>query len=76
MTGMEIFDRSLPIFLHSRFQRLRPAVSALTAGNFWRRPVILDKVLEVAPVGSVRDGWVFSRDSNSVDKELGGGASS
>ena len=71
---MDIFDRSLPIFLHNKFHRFRPAVSALTAGNFCRRPVILDSVFEV-PIGSVKDGG-FSRDSNSVDNELGGGASS
>ena len=44
VTGIEIFDKSFPIFLQSKFHKLRPDVSGLTAGNFCLRPVIRVKV--------------------------------
>lgn len=38
---MDTCDRSLPIFLHRRFQRLRDSVSGLGQGSFVLRPVML-----------------------------------
>lgn len=38
---METCDRSLPMFLHRRFQRLRDSVSGLGQGSFVLRPVML-----------------------------------
>jgi len=39
-TGMETCDRSLPMFLHSRFQSDSPSVSGLGVGSLVRRPVM------------------------------------
>lgn len=38
-TGIETLDKSLPMFLHSRFQSERPSRSGLGAGSFVLRPV-------------------------------------
>lgn len=39
-TGIETCDRSLPMFLHSRFHRDSPSVSGLGTGSLVRRPVM------------------------------------
>lgn len=39
VTGMEIFVKSLPMFLYKRFQRLTSGESGLGTGSFVRRPV-------------------------------------
>ena len=40
--GMEIFDRSFPIFLYNRFHKLISPVSGLGTGSVDRRPVSKD----------------------------------
>jgi hypothetical protein len=39
-TGIETCDRSLPMFLQSRFHKDSPSVSGLGAGSLVRRPVM------------------------------------
>lgn len=39
-TGMETWERSLPIFLHKRFHKDNPSVSGFGQGSLVRRPVI------------------------------------
>lgn len=39
-TGIETWERSLPMFLHKRFHKDNPSVSGFGHGNFVRRPVI------------------------------------
>lgn len=70
MTGIEILDRSLPMFLVSKFHKFSPAVSALMAGNFCLLPVILVKV-EVMPGPSNSSGsdleFGDSKEANSEE---------
>ena len=40
MTGILIFERSFPIFLHKRFHKLTPAVEDIVTGSLTRRPVL------------------------------------
>lgn len=42
VTGIDILERSLPMFLHRRFQRLMPSVSDIGTGNFCLRPVCIE----------------------------------
>ena len=92
LPGIEIFDRSLPIFLHNKFHRFNELLSGMSVGNFWRLPVIRVKVqffsskLRVTSASEENsrfgDSWIRelrdwgSKDSNSVDIELGAVASS
>jgi len=39
-TGIETWERSLPMFLHKRFHKDNPSVSGFGHGSFVRRPVI------------------------------------
>ena len=67
VTGIDILDRSLPIFLHSKFHKFKPEVSGITAGSFCLRPVIRVRV-ELGFISFGVDG--DSIEANSVDKEL------
>ena len=67
MTGIDILDKSLPIFLHSKFHKFKPEVSGITAGSFCLRPVIRVRV-ELGFISFGVDG--DSIEANSVDKEL------
>lgn len=40
MTGILIFERSFPIFLHNRFHRLTPAVDDIGTGSLILLPVL------------------------------------
>lgn len=39
-TGIETWERSLPMFLHKRFHKDKPSVSGFGQGSLVRRPVI------------------------------------
>lgn len=39
-TGIETWERSLPMFLHKRFHKDNPSVSGFGHGSLVRRPVI------------------------------------
>ena len=53
LPGIEILDKSLPIFLHNKFHKFSE-MSGITAGNFCLRPVIRVKVVaEVAPLSQL-----------------------